>query len=265
LSSDGKPQAGMGVSAIDYDGDGWLDIFKTNFAGDTSSLYRNAHDGTFEDQTFTAGIGVNTRFLGWGCGFVDIDNDGWADIFITNGHVYPEVERLEAEAGYKQRKVVYRNLGNGHFADASQSLGGALLTPHAGRGCAFGDFDNDGDVDVVVNNVNESPTLLRCDQTRPVRWIKFKLIGTKSNRSAIGARIRISCGSHIQVDEVRSGGSYISQSDLRIHFGLGDAEKVDVAEIRWPSGLVETLRDLEANHLVTITEGKGRQIVPLKT
>jgi hypothetical protein len=263
LSADGKPQAGMGVTAIDYDGDGWLDIFKTNFAGDTSSLYRNDGNGTFDDDTFTAGIGLNTRFLGWGCGFVDLDNDSWADIFVTNGHVYPEVEKLSSEAGYRQRKILYRNLGNGHFFDASHTAGRDVLIPHAGRGCAFGDFDNDGDVDVVVNNVNECPTLLRCDLAGPNNWIRFKLIGTKSNRSAIGARVRVLSGTRAQIDEVRSGGSYLSQSDLRLHFGLGSAVKADSVEVHWPSGLSETFRDLPARHLFVITETKGIVRSPL--
>ncbi len=258
LSSDGKPQAGMGLAAADYDGDGRVDIFKTNFAGDTSSLYRNLGGGAFDDATFSAGVGVNTRFLGWGCGFVDLDNDSWPDIFITNGHVYPEVEKLASEAGYRQRKVVYRNLGDGRFADASHSLGPAVLARHAGRGCAFGDFDNDGDLDVVVNNVNEPPTLLRCDHAQPTRWIKFLLRGAgKSNRSAIGARVRIACGARRQLGEVRSGGSYISQSDLRLHFGLGAATAVDRVEIRWPSGATDSWRDLPSNRLYTIEEGKG--------
>ncbi len=255
LSDDGKPQAGMGVSAMDYDGDGQIDIFKTNFAGDTSSLYRNRGDGSFEDATFGAGLGVNTRFLGWGCGFVDIDNDSWPDIFITNGHVYPEVVKLETEAGYRQRKIVYRNQGNGRFVDATASLGPAVMAPHAGRGCAFGDFDNDGDVDVVVNNVNEPPTLLRCDIAQPTHWVKFKLIGTRSNRSAIGARVKLVCGHRIQVDEVRSGGSYFSQSDLRLHFGLGAATHVDSVEVRWPNGLVQRFHDLPGNRIYRLREG----------
>lgn len=266
LSPDGKPQAGMGLAAADYDGDGWLDIFKTNFAGDTSSLYRNLGDGTFEDRTFSAGIGVNTRFLGWGCAFVDIDNDSWPDLFIANGHVYPEVEKLASEAGYRQRKVVYRNLGTGRFSDASHSLGPAVLERHAARGAAFGDFDNDGDVDVVVNNVNEPPSLYRRDTSRKERWIKFKLRGVRSNRSAIGARVEIRCGFRRQIDEVRSGGSYISQSDLRLHFGLGEARQVDEASIRWPSGARDTLHALAPNRLYVIEEGKGivsSQLFPL--
>jgi enediyne biosynthesis protein E4 len=263
LSPDGKPQAGMGLAAADYDLDGNLDIVKTNFAGDTPSLYHNLGGGNFEDATFTSGIGGHTQFLGWGCGFFDVDNDGWPDILICNGHVYPEVEQLKTEAGYAQRKLVYRNLRNGHFADISLQVGSGISDPAACRGCAFGDFDNDGDVDVVVNTVNDYPQLLRCDSRVANNWIKVRTIGTKSNRSGIGARL--ACVTHVpgeskphrQIDEVRSGGSYLSQNDLRIHFGLGKAEKVDLLEIRWPSGQVDTIKDAKANQLLFVKEGEG--------
>jgi enediyne biosynthesis protein E4 len=263
LSPDGKPQAGMGVSAADYDLDGNLDLLKTNFAGDTPSLYHNVGGGNFDDATFAAGLGAHTQFLGWGCGFLDFDNDGWPDILICNGHVYPEVEQLKTEAGYPQRKLLYRNLRNGHFADVSFQAGSGISDPAPCRGCAFGDFDNDGDVDVVVNTVNDYPQLLRCDSKLENNWIKIRTIGTKSNRSGIGARLI--CTTHVagetkphqQIDEVRSGGSYISQSDLRVHFGLGKAEKVDVLEIRWPSGHVDTLKEVKANQLIFVKEGEG--------
>ena len=263
LSPDGKPQAGMGVSAADYDLDGNLDIVKTNFAGDTPSLYRNVGGANFEDTTFAAGLGAHTQYLGWGCGFFDFDNDGWADILICNGHVYPEVEQLKTEAGYAQHKLLYRNLRNGRFEEVTELAGPGITAAVAARGCAFGDFDNDGDIDVVVNTVNGLPQLLRCDSASGNNWIKVKLIGTKSNRSGIGARV--SCTAtfpdeskpHRQIDEVRSGGGYFSQSDLRIHFGLGKAQKVDVLDIHWPSGQVDTLKDLPANQLVTVREGAG--------
>jgi enediyne biosynthesis protein E4 len=263
LSPDGKPQAGMGVSAADYDLDGNLDLVKTNFAGDTPSLYHNLGGGNFEDTTFTAGLGAHTQFLGWGCGFFDFDNDGWPDILICNGHVYPEVEQLKTEAGYPQRKLLYRNLRNGHFADVSLNAGTGISEPVAARGCAFGDFDNDGDIDVVVNTVNDYPQLLRCDARLDNNWIKVRTIGTKSNRSGIGARIKCivhlpgETKPHQQIDEVRSGGSYISQSDLRIHFGLGKAEKVDVLEIHWPSGQIDTVKDIKPNQLIFVKEGAG--------
>ena len=263
LSPDGKPQAGMGVSAADYDMDGNLDIVKTNFAGDTPSLYHNLGGASFEDTTFTAGLGAHTQFLGWGCGFFDMDNDGWPDILICNGHVYPEVEQLKTEAGYAQRKLLYQNLRNGRFADISFQAGPGISQPSPSRGAAFGDFDNDGDIDVVVNTVNDYPQLLRCDSKLDHNWIKIRTIGSKSNRSGIGARL--ACVTHVpgeskphrQIDEVRSGGGYFSQSDLRVHFGLGKADKVDQLEIRWPSGQLDTLKDVKANQVIYVKEGEG--------
>jgi enediyne biosynthesis protein E4 len=263
LSPDGKPQAGMGIAAGDYDHDGHLDIVKTNFAGDTHSLYRNLGNGNFDDMTFQSGLGLNTRYLGWGCGFFDMDNDGWLDILVCNGHVYPEVEQLRTEAAYAQRKLLYRNLRNGHFEDVSMQAGPGISTPAPARGCAFGDFDNDGDIDVVVNCVNQVPQLIRCDSTTGNHWIKVRTIGTKSNRSGIGARIK--CVARIpgiekpveQVDEVRSGGSYFSQNDLRVHFGLGKATKVDSLQIRWPSGHIDELKDVEVDRVIYVKEGQG--------
>jgi enediyne biosynthesis protein E4 len=263
LSPDGKPQAGMGVAAGDYDHDGRLDIVKTNFAGDTHSLYRNLGNGNFDDTTFQAGIGLNTKYLGWGCGFFDMDNDGWVDILICNGHVYPEVEQLRTEAAYAQRKLLYRNLHNGHFEDVSMQVGPGISTPAPARGCAFGDFDNDGDIDVVVNCVNEAPQLIRCDSSTGNHWIKVRTIGTKSNRSGIGARIK--CVAKFpgldqpveQVDEVRSGGSYFSQNDLRVHFGLGKATKVELLQIRWPSGHVDELKNIDADRVISVKESQG--------
>ena len=268
FSADGKPQAGMGVSAADYDGDGNIDILKTNFAGDTPSLYRNRGNNSFEDTTYTAGLGANTRFLGWGAGFIDFDNDSWPDILICNGHVYPEVEQLKTEAGYAQRKVLYRNLGSGHFEDVSMYGGPGITETAPNRGCAFGDFDNDGDIDVVTNCTNATPQLLRCDSHTGNNWVKIKCVGTKSNRSAIGARLRCvikapNGKAHQQIDEVRSGGSYYSQNDLRIHFGVGKADKVDLLEIRWPNGQTETFKDLQVNRLFRIEEGKGVQTLEL--
>jgi hypothetical protein len=263
LSPDGKPQAGMGVSAADYDMDGNLDIVKTNFAGDTPSLYHNLGGASFEDTTFTAGLGAHTQFLGWGCGFFDMDNDGWPDILICNGHVYPEVEQLKTEAGYAQRKLLYQNLRNGHFADVSFQAGPGISDPSPSRGAAFGDFDNDGDIDVVVNCVNDYPQLLRCDSKLAHHWIKIRTMGTKSNRSGIGARLTCvtqipgESKPHRQIDEVRSGGGYFSQNDLRVHFGLGKAEKVSLLEIRWPSGQVDTLKDIQSNQVIYVKEGEG--------
>ena len=257
FSIDGKPQAGMGVTAGDYDHDGWLDIFKTNFSGDTSTLYHNTGKLAFEDVTFPAGIGTTTRWLGWGCGFIDVDNNGWADIFLVNGHVYPEVEKLTTEAGYAQRKVLYRNLQNGRFQDISERLGGPVMQPTPARGCAFGDFDNDGDTDILINPVNALPELLRCDSTNQNNWMTIKTVGVKSNRSGIGARIKCVTEDGSQIDEVRSGGSYYSQNDLRVHFGLGKRDRVKTIEIRWPSGQVDTLTDVAANQFITVKEGAG--------
>jgi len=254
-SADGKPQAGMGVSAADFDCDGRFDIVKTNFAGDTSSLYHNSGDGFFEDMTFQAGLGRNTRFLGWGAMFLDFDNDGWSDILLSNGHVYPEVAETAIEYGYRQRKVLYRNLGNGRFADVSLDGGPGILEAVPGRGCAIGDFDNDGDLDAVVNCVNSVPQLLRCDSSLKNNWIKLKLVGTKSNRTAIGTRVYCTTAQHRQMDEVRSGGSYMSQSDLRIHFGLAQAGAADI-EVHWPGGAVEKFAEVAANRIYTVTEGK---------
>jgi len=247
----------MGVTAGDYDRDGWLDIFKTNFSGDTSSLYHNTGKGSFDDVTFPAGLGLNTRWLGWGCGFVDVDNDSWSDIFLVNGHVYPEVERLTTEAGYAQTKVLYHNLGNGRFADTSDKVGEAVKKPNASRGAAFGDYDNDGDIDILINSVNDLPELLRADSSNQNNWLTIKTIGVKSNRNGIGVRIKCITEDGSQIDEVRSGGSYYSQNDLRIHFGLGKNPKVKTVEIQWPSGQVDILSNIAANQLIIVKEKAG--------
>ena len=266
-SPDGKPQAGMGVSIGDFNRDGQLDIVKTNFAGDTDSLYQNLGDGTFEDHTYLSGLGVNTRYLGWGVGFVDLDNDGWLDIFISNGHVYPEVDHSHLDSPYAEHKYVYRNLRTGQFEEVTNQAGSGMTAAVAARGCAFGDFDNDGDVDVVVNCVNSVPQLLRCDSSIKRNWLKVRLVGKKSNRTGVGARITVTARTAPdaesgqgkqplrQIEEVRSGGSYYSQNDLRIHFGLDKATTVDEVEIAWPSGTKDVLRDLAANKLYVIEEG----------
>lgn len=254
-SQDGKPQAGMGVGVGDYDRNGWLDIVKTNFAGDTSSLYANLDGARCEDRTFDAGLGLNTRWLGWGAGFADFDNDGWLDIFLTNGHVYPEVRQIRTEFGYEQRKVVYRNAG-GRFDDVTARLGAPVTTPKAGRGTAFGDLDDNGTVDVAVNNIHDTPDVFLTTAPAGRHWLSVKLIGTRSNRSAIGARVRVTTGAVTQIREVQGGGSYLSQNDLRVHVGLGDAGVVDRLEVRWPGGLEESLTGVAVDRLLTLREGE---------
>ena len=257
-SADGRAQAGMGVAVGDYDRNGSMDVFKTNFAGDTSTLYANTGNGVCEDRTFVAGLGVNTRWLGWGAAFADFDNDGWLDLLAVNGHVYPEVRQLKSEAGYEQPKVFYRNLRNGRFQDVTAQVGGPLTVPKAARGAAFGDVDNDGWIDVAIANVNDRPDLYRTTGPASNRWIAFKLVGTRSNRDAIGARVRIVTGGPQKVEqwqEVRGGGSYLSQNDLRVHFGLGTATAVDRVYVRWPSGLEEQWEQRAAGAVHTLREG----------
>ncbi|MBZ5571945.1 MAG: CRTAC1 family protein [Acidobacteriia bacterium] len=252
----GHEQAGMGTDAVDYDGDGWLDIIKTNFSDDSATLYHNNHDGTFSDATFEAGLGRNTQFLGWGTLFVDIDNDGWPDIFMANGHVYPEVDSKGLNNTFRERKVLYWNEHGVRFRDVSLDSGAGITTPYNSHGVAAADFDNDGAVEILVNNSHDRPSLLKNNGDHG-DWVLLKLVGTKSNRDAIGAKVTVRVGDHQQTREVRSGGGYISQSDFRLHFGLGRASKVDAIEIRWPSGLVQRLENVSANQVVRIREGTG--------
>lgn len=260
---DGVVQAGMGVSVGDYNGDGQLDIFKTNFEDDVPDLYRNNGDGTFSFETYDAKLGFRPRYLSWGGGFFDFDNDGWCDLFIANGHVYPEPETLGLGGPYRQQNLLYRNLGNATFDDVSRMSGTGLELKRSGRGVAFGDIDDDGDLDIAVNNQNDLPTLLRNDGGNRKKWIQLKLLGTRSNRDGIGARVSILANDRIQIDEVRSGGSYFSQSDLRLHFGLGEARLVDEIIIRWPSGRVDTIHRVLPNQRLFVQEGKGlRQAIP---
>ena len=257
-NEDGMEQAGMGVGVGDYDCDGWLDIFKTNFSDDTCDLYHNNGDGTFTDVTYLAGLGVNTQYVEWGCGFVDYDNDGWPDIIQVNGHVYPEIDQHHLGQTFKEPRIVYHNLGTGKFKDVSKEMGPGITERFSSRGCAFGDYDNDGDMDVVVNNMNDYPSLLRNEGGNKKNWIKVKLIGTVCNRTAIGARVRVVTGKHSQIDEVHSGTSVMSQSDLRLHFGVGDARQIDLLEVTWPTTQkVESFHNLEVNQILTIKEGSG--------
>jgi hypothetical protein len=255
LTADGRPQAGMGVSAGDYNRDGWLDIVKTNFDDDTTSLYRNLGGGAFDDATIAGGLAVNTRYLGWGTGFLDVDLDSWPDIFIVNGHVYPEADRIGGRYSYAQPKLLYRNLGNGRFEDVSMRGGPALLDKKAARGAAFGDLFNTGRQDVVVNNMHDPPTLLHNCAPPAGHSLVVELIGTKSNRSAIGARVTVHVAGRRLIDEVRSGGSFCSQNDLRIDVGLGARTRADRVEVVWPSGAVDAIAGVDADQLVVIREG----------
>ncbi len=261
LSDDGMEQAGMGVGIGDYNLDGHLDLFKTHFIGDTSGLYRNDGKGNFDDLTRVSKIGVETRYTSWGAGIVDLDNDGYPDVLFVTGSVYPEVERQLPQYPYKTPRVLFRNLGNGAFEEL-ESLGGeGISAPHSGRGCAFGDFDNDGDLDVLIVNMNEPPSLLRNDLDPRQNWLKIKLEGVKSNRSAIGARVVVHYGEHSQAQAVVSQSSYYSCNDPRLHFGLGTASGAEV-DVYWPSGQRETLREISINRLITVREGAG--MVPNK-
>ena len=258
LSNDGAEEAGMGIGVGDYNLDGHLDLFKTHFSDDTDVLYRNDGSGNFDDRTLESGIGVETRYASWGAGIVDLDNDGLPDIFFVTGSVYPNVEKKLPQYPNKSPRILFRNLGNGTFEEI-EDAGPGLTTQHSSRGCAFGDFDNDGDLDILIMNVNEPPSLLRNNLKGHSHWIKVKLIGSKSNRSAIGARVLARYAGHVQAQEVTSQSSFYSCNDPRLHFGLGQATTVDL-EIRWPAGLKEKFSALPCDRLVTIREAQG--IVP---
>jgi hypothetical protein len=257
-NDDGHEQAGMGLGVADYDCDGWFDIFKTNFADDTCNLYHNNGDGTFSDLSFNSGVGINNTYVAWGCGFIDYDNDGWTDIVQINGHVYPEIDKYNFGENFKNPRLVYKNLGNGKFKDVSAEMGPGITAHFSSRGAAFGDYDNDGGMDILILNMNELPSLLHNAGGNKQNWIKLKLIGTKCNRTAIGARARVITGKHIQMDEVHSGTSVMSQSDLRLHFGVGSAETIDAIEIKWPTTQkIERFTQVKANQILTIREGAG--------
>lgn len=258
FSESGAEQAGMGVGVGDFNNDGWLDIFKTNFQYDACNLYQNNGDRTFLDVAIKAGLGINTQYVNWGAGFIDVDNDGWLDIFHVTGHVYPNIDALDIGIPMKTPRVVYRNLRNGRFEDVSAVMGEGVNQRFSSRGCAFGDFDNDGDVDVLVLNLNDRPSLLRCDSGTGHHWLGVALEGTRGNRSAIGARVRVTAGGLSQIREVASGGSVMSQSDLRLHFGLGKTARIDSLEVTWPvTGTVERFSDVEPDRYITIREGAG--------
>lgn len=257
VNEDGMEQAGMGLGIGDFNLDGHLDIFKTHFSDDTHVLYKNDGQGNFEDVTIRAGLGVETRFVAWGAGIHDLDNDGQPDIFLVTGAVYPELEAKLPAYPYKSPRLIFRALGNGKFEELLDMGGPGITANHSSRGCAFGDYDNDGDMDIVVMNMGEPVSLLRNDLTGPPQnWIKILLQGTKSNRSAIGARVTARYGTRMQTQEVLAQASFNSVNDKRLHFGLGASAKVDL-EIRWPNGVKERVAAIDAGQLVVIQEGAG--------
>jgi hypothetical protein len=256
VNEDGNQQAGMGVAVGDFDTDGRLDVLKTHFCEDTVALYRNTGRLDFDDVTVRSGLGVETRYVSWGNGIVDLDNDGLPDLFWVTGSVFPEVEQKHPEFPHKTPRVLFRNLGGGRFEELLDAAGPAIAEAHASRGVAFGDLDNDGDLDILIMNINEPPSLLRNDVSGAGHWLKVKLVGTRSNTSAIGAVITAAYGGRRQAQAVLASSGYLSSGDRRLHFGLGNASAVDL-EIAWPSGLREQLKGLRADQLVTVKEGEG--------
>ncbi len=258
LSADGQELGSMGVDFGDYNHSGRLSVYVTNFTEQPNNLYRNLGAQGFTDVGWASKTGQPSYpYVKWGTGFVDFDNDGWLDLFVANGHVYPQVDAIAGGVKYREPMQLFRNLGDGTFEDISAASGLAQVPLACRRGAAFGDVNNDGDVDMAILNVGEPPTLLINRNKNSNHRVLFKLVGTKSNRAAIGARVSILAAGVRQFSEVRAGGSYLSQNDLRQHFGLGAATKIDSAEIRWPSGKVETLQNLAADAIYTIVEGNG--------
>jgi enediyne biosynthesis protein E4 len=268
FNEDGMEQAGMGSTIGDFNGDGRLDIFKTNFSDDTATLYANRGDGTFDDSTFAAGLGLNTKYLGWGTVFFDFDNDGWPDLLLANGHVYPEVDSQHLGSNFREPKILYHNNGNGTFSDISATAGPGITAVSSARGLAAGDLWNDGQMEAVISNMNAPPSLLVNNVHNGNHWIAFRVVGApaatrsaakpfSSSRDAIGARITVKAGTRTFVDEVRSGSSFISSSDMRVHFGLGAVTKIDSAEVRWPSGLTERFSNVSIDAINVLKEGAG--------
>jgi len=260
FNEDGREQAGMGTTIADFNGDGKLDIFKTNFSDDTATLYRNNGGGTFDDVTYSAGLGLHTQYLGWGTMFLDFDNDSWPDLIVVNGHVYPEVDKQHLGSNYQEPRILYHNNGNGTFSDISNEAGPGITTAMSGRGLAIGDLWNDGRVSAVISNMNAPPSLLVNQVRSANHWVGIRTVGTKSNRDGIGARVSVKVGARMLVDEVRSGSSYDSNSDIRLHFGLGAAAKVEWVQIRWPNGSTERFSGVKVNTINTLTEGSGSPV-----
>jgi hypothetical protein len=257
VSSDGQAMAGMGIAQGDYDLDGHTDLLRTHYQLQSCGLYHGLGKGEFEDVSLETGVAAERRFVSWGAGMFDIDNDGWPDIFYVTGNVYPELERTFSRFPARSQPILFRNLGKGHFTEMGEEAGPALAARHCSRGCAFGDFDNDGDIDMLVMNQNEPPSLIRNDAPPANNWLKVYLEGTRSNRSAIGARVLVHYNGKVQVQERMSQASYCSANDPRLHFGLGSAASADI-EVHWPSGLLETVKSVSANQLVTLREGAGQ-------
>lgn len=256
FTGQGRTMAAMCISLGDYNNDGWLDLYISDFQGNSDHLWQNDGQGLFDETSDHAGISLPTRsVLSFGGGFFDYDNDGWLDLFIANGHVYPEVEQISPETRYKQINSLFHNDGHGKFTDVTGTSGDGFATPHAGRGVAFADFDNDGFLDVVVANNGDPPLLLHNSGDNKNHHVSIKLVGTKSNRDAMGARLKLTAGGMTQIREIAGGGSYLSQSELRAHFGLGSATKIDKLEITWPSGSQQTFRDFPADQFYSIQEG----------
>jgi hypothetical protein len=253
----GEAEASMGVAMSDYDNDGFLDLTVSNFQNEPNTLYHNNGNGLFSDVTYIVGIGeITYRYLGWGMAFFDYDNDRYKDIFVANGHIQDNISDFERTMSYDQINLLLKNRGDGKFENVTFSSGTGLLISKVSRGAAFGDYDNDGDMDILVTNLNDSVDLLRNDDGNRNNWIKIKTVCTIGNRSGIGVRIKVVSEGITQMAEVQSGGSYLCQSDLRLHFGLGKAEKVELIEIRWTDGSVETVKDVRANQMVIAVEGK---------
>ena len=258
LSSEGRMQASMGVDFGDFDHDGRLDIVVTNFSQEGADLYWNRSDQQFDEVSSSSGVGRATfPYVGWGTGFVNFDNDGWGELFVANGHAYPQMENVKGSVPYRQPVVLLRNNRDRTFEDVTALWGLDKLAPHSRRGVAFGDVNNDGKLDILMLNVGEPPTLLINHTESPNHSVLFRLVGTRSNRSAIGARIKVTAGDLVQFNEIRSGSSYLSQNDLRLHFGLGLQTKMNTVEISWPSGQKDVLHDLPADFIYTIVEAKG--------
>lgn len=262
FDDNGKAMSGMGAASADYEHSGWMSIFRTNFSDERETLYGNNGEGAFQERTIAAGLGMNTRYVSWGCQFLDFANEGWKGLLVVSGHVFPEIDRKGLDVRFRARRILYRNLRDGRFEDISEKSGQGILAEHSSRGVAVGDIDNDGVLEILINNQGERPSLLRQVTHPKGNWALLQLVGTRSNRSAIGARVRLTAGGITQSDEVRSGGSYLSQSDLRLHFGLGEAKKIDRVEIDWPSGLKEQRRDLETNRVLVLKESASPAQAP---